>query len=100
MDIYLRGVIGEAWQYNGDVESMPDWARHSSRHHLEVKGNGTVYYYCVGYVSIVLNKGDWLVTIRGDIPEVYSDDAFKRYFTLSDPARSETKEFFEEKEVK
>lgn len=83
--IYARDVIGEAWQYNGDVESMPGWVKSSPRHHVEIGANGSVRYW-KGNESIIIEKGDWFVLIHGSIPaEVYSDDAFKRNFTLSDP---------------
>lgn len=87
MDIYVKGVVGEAWQYNGDSKSMPGWVKSSARHHVEIAENGTVRYW-KGNGSIIVDKGDWFVLIHGCMPpEVYSDDAFKHDFTFSDPAR-------------
>lgn len=96
MKIYGKGAVGEAWQYDGDVESMPDWVKDSSRHHIEIGKNGTVRYWKGDY-SAPVDEGDWFVKIHSDAPRVYSDNAFKRYFTLSDPARHEIESVASEK---
>lgn len=96
MEIYAKGVVGNAWQYDGDVESMPDWVKDSSRHHIEVGKNGAVRYWRGDY-SVPVDKGDWFVKIHNDAPRVYSGNAFKRYFTFSDPARHEIESVASEK---
>ena len=83
MKVYAKGVVGEAWQFNGDVASMPDWVKSSSNHRVEVRKNLIIRY---SNGSKPVDKGDWFVRVYGDNMLLYSDDAFKMSFTFSDPA--------------
>lgn len=96
MDIYAKGTVGQAWQYTGDPESMPSWVKSSPKHHIEVVQSGNVYLW-KGNESILIENGDWVVSFHNGAVGVYTENVFKRNFTLSDPARREIESVASEK---
>lgn len=96
MDIYGRGPIGQAWQYTGDVDSMPSWVKSSPNHHIEVVRKGTIYLWR-GNEGMLVENGDWFVLSYPNIILLYTDDVFKRNFTFSDPSHCETSSVFSQK---
>lgn len=93
MVIYAKGSIGDAWQYNGETESMPDWVKESSDHHIEIDKSGVVNYWS-GNERMRVDKGDWFVMFCDGTTHLWDDYAFKSSFTFSNPARCETGSVF------
>lgn len=85
MIVYAKGSVGDAWQYNGDIESMPDWTKESSGHHIEVKKDGDIYYWS-GNEHMRVDEGDWFVMFCDGTVHLWGEYSFKSRFTFSDPA--------------
>lgn len=89
MVIYAKDAVGDAWQYTGEIESMPDWARESSDHHIEVDKDGAIQYWS-GNEHMRVHKGDWFVMFCDGTTHLWDDYAFKSSFTFSDPSHCKT----------
>jgi len=80
--VYDNRVIGLAWQYNGDIESAPDWAKQSSYGSIK-QCDDEIFFAINGGVEIPLNKGDWLIKSgKNGVISVYCDDGFSSLFTI------------------
>lgn len=80
--VYDHRTIAIAWQYNGDIESAPDWVNQPPYTSLE-RCDDKLCLAIKDVGEIPLNEGDWLIKSgKSNIISVYCDDGFSSLFTV------------------
>lgn len=82
MRIYENKTVGDAWQYNGDLESMPEWVKSFPSLHVEI--NECNHCQVIIGATYVFN-GDWFVKLDSDYGNhihIYSDETFSLLYKM------------------